>query len=318
MLILTGALGYLKMNKKTAVIDIGTNTTLLLIAEPLGNGEVNVLHDEARVVRLGEGIHKHSSFLEEAMERTLKAIEEFKSKVDYFKCEDVFVMGTAACRHADNVDVFAKRLKDRTGFELNVISGDEEALYIYHASKKDFPFVTSPTLVLDIGGGSTEFIIENEDKGVLEKSLSFGTVKLTEQFIESDPPLDTELIAMQEYLQKELKQIGFSKKISHFIATAGTPTALSAIQQGMISYHSERVHGSMLSRVQIEKLIDDLKSKTILEKQQIPVLDPKRADVILTGAVILLEVMKFFDIHRTLVSDRGLRFGVLYKKLGIQ
>ena len=303
-------------NPKIAILDLGTNTILLLIAEVLPNGHYQVLSEDGEVVRLGEGIHHEPCFLPQAMERAYACLERYKKQIEYFQCQRVIAVGTAGFRRAENSGEFQQRVKDGLGIDIEIISGEREAQLIYQAAREDFPDLKAPLLVLDIGGGSTEFIFEDEMGQVHENSLPFGVVRLTERFLVSDPPAADQLAALDKFVLEELKKLPrIVGQVANLVATAGTPTTLCALAQDMTSYDPRRVQGARLSRARIVELTRHLASLPPDERSRIPCLPSRRADVIVAGADILLCVMSHFGLDELVVSDHGLRFGVLRAEL---
>lgn len=313
---------------KIAIIDIGTNTTLLLVAEVVSDHSYKILHDECRITRLGEGLNSpnltNPQFLPQPMERCLNTLRDYKKTLEKFQCDDCHVVGTAAFRQAKNADDFVKRVKNELGLKIKIISGEEEAQLIHLACAMDFPHIEKPILVVDIGGGSTEFILD-DGKNIREISLPFGVVKLTEQFLFSDPPTENEMKNLEEFLKKEIGQNvkplsgrpqGAATTLST-IATAGTPTTLKALALNLNQYDASQVHGKSLTRSEVEKIFVQLKNLPFAKRAQLPCLPEKRADVILAGTAILMTVLDELQLEKFWVSDRGLRFGILYKNAGV-
>lgn len=305
---------------KTAIIDIGTNTTLLLIAEIGSDQSYKILHDECRITRLGEGLNKPDStphFLPEPLERCLNALRDYKKILGKFQCADCHVVGTAAFRQAKNADDFVKRVKKELDLNVKIICGEEEAQLIHLACVQDFPHIEKPILVIDIGGGSTEFILD-DCKNIREISLPFGVVKLTEQFLFSDPPTENEMKNLKKFLKKEINQNVrplISAQKPSVIATAGTPTTLKALALNLNKYDATQVHGKSLTRSEVEKIFLELKNLPFAKRAQLPCLPEKRADVILAGTAILITILDELQLEKFWVSDRGLRFGILYSNI---
>lgn len=306
---------------KIAIIDIGTNTTLLLVAEVSGDSSFKILHDECRITRLGEGLNSpnltNPQFLPQPMKRCLNALRDYKKTLEKFHCDDCHVVGTAAFRQANNANDFVERVKNELGLTIKIISGEEEAQLIHLACSRDFPNIEKPILVLDIGGGSTEFIFD-DGKNIREISLPFGVVKLTEQFLFSDPPTENEMKNLEDFLKKEIAQKVkplISTQKPSVIATAGTPTALKALALHLDKYDASQVHGKSLTRSEVEKIFVKLKNLPFAKRAQLPCLPEKRADVILAGTAILMTVLDGLQLEKFWVSDRGLRFGILYKQI---
>lgn len=297
---------------KFAIIDIGTNTVILLIADIRPDHSYHVLHDEACITRLGEGIHHNPLFLESGMQRTFDALQNFKKTIDHHDCDSVIAVGTAAFRNAKNADVFISRIQNELKISMQIISGEKEADLIFQATIADFQHLTRPLLVLDIGGGSTELILD-DGKKITTVSLPFGSVKLTERFVQSDPPTKKEIGALQKFIGDELKN-HFPAPIENpinLIATAGTATTLCALAQGLAKYDPAKVHGASMDKKSLFDLRDRLQNIPFKERSALPCLEPLRADVIVAGAHILSEVVSYFGVEKFLISDRGLRYGLL-------
>lgn len=307
---------------KKAIIDIGTNTVILLIAEICPDHSYQVLHDEASITRLGEGIHQSPVFLNSGMDRTLAALTNFKTIIDRHGCDSVLAVGTAAFRNAKNAGDFINRIQNECKIPVQIISGEKEANLIFQATTVDFQKLEKPILVVDIGGGSTELILDDSQK-VTAISLPFGSVKLTERFIQSDPPALEEIRALQKFLQNELKNHflewawGPTPTVNpiNLIATAGTATTLCALAQGLTKYNPAKVHGAQMDKKSLFDLRDQLQILPFKERSALPCLEPLRADVIVAGAHILSEVVTHFGVEKFWISDRGLRYGILAEEI---
>lgn len=299
------------MHKPLAIIDIGTNTALLLVARNSSQG-LEILKDKCSFARLGEGLVKNECFSASAMDRVEAALGEYKFLIEGFDCQQVLAVGTAAFRKAKNADIFLRRIQNNLGISIKIISGEEEARLIALAVKKSFSDLARPFLVLDIGGGSTEFIVETNDGNPQEHSVPLGVVKLTEEFIETDPPSQKEIQSLKKYLQAQWQRLPKFPLVLQMVATAGTPTTLSAIALGLKNYEAKKVHGSVLTFSTIQNLFKKLGSLPLQERQKVPCLPAQRADVIPAGCLILLTVMEHFGLRELKVSDWSLRHGVFF------
>lgn len=295
--------------ERIAVLDIGTNTIILLVAEKHGARDFKVIHDEAMVVRLGEGINHNHAFLPQAMARAYDALKLFAGKIHDADCRVIKAVATAGFRQARNSPEFAERIKNELGIAITTISGDEEARLIAVAAKADFSHLSRPLVIMDIGGGSTEFINDDGKKDDAV-SLPFGSVKLHERFLKSDPPTQVEIDALVSFIKKEMTQLPRHKN-TQLVACAGTATTLSAMHLGLTQYDSARVHKSVLPRAGLVKLIELYRLMPLASRRNLPCLEPLRADVIIAGAHILLVAMDYYDVSECHISDRGLRYGVL-------
>lgn len=292
-----------------ATIDIGTNAVLLLVAEypPL-----KVLRDEARITRLGEGLHEQPLFLRTAQERTLAVLKDYKSICDSFSVEKNIAVGTAAFRKAKNTDDFIQQVKKETGITIEIISGEEEARLSYLSATTDFPEEAN-LLVLDIGGGSTEII--SKDGSV---SLDLGAVVLSEKIIKHDPPTEKEISELLRSIDKILVGAQFmapsSDKPAKLVGLAGSVTTLSAIKQRLTDWDGSRVQGSILTTKDLDEMISLFQKTTNEQRSKIPGMVKGREDTILAGTLILRKVMDHVGIDQVTVSDRGLRYGLIYDR----
>ncbi len=306
-----------------AVIDIGTNTLILLVAKPVRKS-IEILHDEAVITRLGQGLSDNHFFLPEAMKRTLDVLKKFKSTCTTMKVNKIVAVGTASLRTAANASVFINRVKKECGFKIMVLSGEAEAEHVFTAAHKDFGDDHDKLIVVDIGGGSTEIITGPGTKKKTAEtviSLPFGSVRLTELYVRSDPISDEDFLRLSNAIKNGLKDhlddfypSTFLPHKATLVATAGTATTLLALDKKMKSYKPKAIHGAHLKKDKLENLIELLKSKSVTERQKLPGLEPLRADVILAGALLLNEILDTFKQTEAIISDRGLRYGIFFEK----
>ena len=301
--------------KRIAAIDIGTNTALLLVAEVTQGNEILPIFQDEKIVRLGQGVDRNKNLNLEAIARTLAAIREQIEIVKDLGIEQILISGTSAVRDAVNHEILLDAIKTDFGITMQVLSGDEEAKLTYFGalSNRDLP---GDILVVDIGGGSTEFIFGTQQKIEYAASLNIGSVRLTERFIGADLITETEYNSILRAVKEQLTSL---KKFTagQLVGIAGTITTLAAIDLQMDSYDSLKIENSFLTISKVEKIISVLKKKTLSQRKKMPGLKPERADVILAGALILVEVMQYFRFKEILVSDRGVRFGLILQKLGM-
>lgn len=295
-----------------AGIDIGTNTFRLLVAEMDGAGPLREIGSAKETTRLGEGFSIKKAFLPAALERSVAALKRFKEVLQKYRVDDLIVVGTSAVREAENRDIFLQEVKRQTGFEVQVISGEEEALCTFLGVNLVIQNQTEPMLVIDIGGGSTEFIGAEGDSPNFLLSTELGVVHLTEKHLKSDPPTPEELKSLRLAIDKVVKPIGY-----HFppkgllVGTAGSITTLAAIDQKMTAYDPKKINGYPLSRASLERIFKELCVMPLEERRKTLGLEKGREDIILTGALILLAVMELFGYDPVYVSDYGLREGIL-------
>ncbi len=302
---------------KLASIDVGTNSVLLLIAEIDPQGKITPLHDEARITRLGEGFGKDKILKPEAMERTFEVLKRYVDLARSYKVSEIRAVGTSALRDAENREVFLNRVKSELGLSIEVISGEREAWLTYRACVLAFPKLTGKTLMLDIGGGSTEFIFGDREHLEQMVSLNIGSVRATEMFLHSDPIGEEEFQSLHHYLQDKIRPVlnPYKKNLSHLIGVAGTVTTLAAMDLEMIPYNPSIIHGFRLTRGRLDQLLDKMKKMTLVERKKLPGLDPGRADVIVAGGLILKVVLEETELEEVIVSDWGIRHGLLESKI---
>jgi exopolyphosphatase/guanosine-5'-triphosphate,3'-diphosphate pyrophosphatase len=306
-------------NRRLATIDVGTNTILLLVAEFDEDGAFRVLTDRAEIARLGEGVDRTRSLSAAGVERALVVLREYVHACRNFGVEEIAAAGTSALRDALNAKSFLARLKQEFKLDLRVLSGREEAAYSYLAVQKGLQLDAQDVLVVDVGGGSTEFIWAKDGKLHGWASLDVGSVRLTERFLTSDPArreeCDRLIQTVDQSLTKLLADWGGKISFSVMVGIAGTFTTLSAVEKGLTHYSHSEVHGSRLTRAEVERQVELYRSKTVAERKQIAGLEPKRADVILAGALAIHRIMTLFDIDEAIVSDQGIRYGLLYERI---
>ncbi len=305
--------------RRFAFIDIGTNTILCLIAELKIDGSFDVLDDLAEITRLGQGVHQTGRISPEGEGRSLKVLQRYLERCKRLNVEEIIAVGTSALRDARNSAEVRARFEVQLGLDVRVISGDEEAEYAFLAVQQGLPLNRRELLVVDVGGGSTEFIRGNA-AGVVEAiSINVGSVRLTEQFLRSDPVQTEECEKMVVAIEKELTRLPNQwlkdNSILTLVGIAGTFTTLSAVEKKLVCYTHGEVHGSRLTLTEVRRQVALFQGKTIMGRKAIPGLEPKRADVILAGACLIERIMTLFHSERVIVSDHGVRYGLLHECL---
>jgi exopolyphosphatase/guanosine-5'-triphosphate,3'-diphosphate pyrophosphatase len=228
-------------------------------------------------------------------------------------------VGTSALRDAQNSAEVQARIQTELGLVVRVISGEEEAAYSFLAVRSGLHLPGREVLVIDIGGGSTEFIRGN-DAGVLQAvSLNLGSVRLTEQFLHSDPVRGEECEKMIRVIDQELaglvNQWQTHNSALTLVGIAGTFTTLAAVEKKLLRYSHSEVHGRALTVAEVRRQVELFRSRTIAARKAIPGLEPKRADVILAGACLIERIMTLIDAEQVVVSDQGVRYGLLHERL---
>jgi len=302
--------------KRVASIDIGTNTILLLISE-VKRGKIHPLFEMETVVRLGEGVQKNKMLLKEAMERGLQTLAQYLKRCQAMEVQKIFAAGTSALREAKNSEDFLKGAKDKLNLSIEVISGEEEAQLSFLAVANDLKEVKKPVLVVDVGGGSTEFILGKGDQISHWISLPLGSVRFTEEFLCSDPIQEEEWEKMERKIQGHLVNIPHSQEPFSMVAVGGTATTLASVEMDLEEFIAEKIHHFILKKGELGKQLLRYRSKTIEERKKIPGLPVARADVILAGGTILYLAMEELKCSSVLISCHGVRYGLLYKKLNL-
>lgn len=300
--------------KRVASIDIGTNTILLLIAEVEGE-RINPLFETETVVRLGEGVQKNGILTKEAMDRGIQTLFQYLEQCQAMKVRKILAVGTSALREAKNSAEFLRLAKERLNLSIEVISGEEEAQLSFLAVAKDLREAKEPILVVDVGGGSTEFILGRGNQIGQWTSLPIGSVRFTEQFLHTDPVQEEEWNMMEKKIRELLVKIPHSQEPLSMVAVGGTATTLASVEQGLTEFTTEKIHHFILKKETLRNQLLLYRSKTIGERKKIPGLPAARADVILAGGAILYLAMEEVNCPSVLISCQGVRYGLLYKKL---
>ncbi len=296
-----------------AVIDIGTNSTRMLIFRN-DQGKLVRVNKSVRYTRMGQGVNQTGRLHPDAEKRNMEALEEYKNIATDYGVQEFYLFGTSAMRDADNTADYLDAVKEKLHFEIEVISGEAEAELGFVGVSQCFD---EKILIFDIGGGSTEFIYGEDNEIKRMMSINLGCVRCTEEFIFSDPPTFQELEKMNEkiFAEFEKRTRGFlPTKPYKLIGIGGTATSLSTIKQELKTYCSEKVHQSTITKVELEQMIDSLASKTIQERQNMVGLEAKRADIILAGAYLLLNIFKITGENIFTVCDYDNLEGAAYRR----
>lgn len=298
-----------------ASVDIGTNTVLMTVKN-METGEI--LGDFHNMARMGENLHHTGIIGEPALGRLIKILLEYKETGKKIGVDKFSLIATSAMRDAKNRQHIIDSVKAVTGFEIEVISGDQEAELTFHGGLDGLQVHSDQFGLIDIGGGSTEYILGNKQAIFLKKSLNIGTVRLSERFhLQGEDPSKFQISQFQMHVSEQLNSLPFQKSTeTTWIAVAGTPTSLSAILNGLKTYQPEVVHGSILPADFVSEKRKEFQSIPSSEiRNRYPILG-KRYDLMLAGCLILESSMTFFGIKSLVVSDRGLRYGIFTSKQG--
>jgi len=295
------------MNRKYAAIDIGTNTILMLIAEIDENGKLVVITDEHCIARLGEGVDRTKLINDNAISRASNVLNDYRDIIKKNNVDRIRIVGTSSLRDSINSDEVIRILEEIIENKIEIISGMTEAELSFLGVIED----KEPSVVIDIGGGSTE-IIYGRDKHLFERnSIDLGAVRITERVFGIHPPSQEKIIEAREILTIELKKSIKEKYSGKYYAVAGTPTTIAAIVQNLNIYDDSKVNGYELSRNEVENVFNRFLSMSIEEIINVFGIHPKRADIITAGTLILLTIMEHFSIENVIVSSHGLRYGVM-------
>ena len=302
-----------------AVIDVGTNSVKLLVAD-VEKGVVWPLQEASHQTRLGQGFYETHILQESAIEQTAKAVAEFREEADRWNASVVRVIATSAARDALNKDALLDALSRAGGVPAEVITGEQEADWAYKGVTSDPELAAASLLVMDVGGGSTEFILGHGGERLFAESFPIGSVRLLEKVELSDPPAEQERIACENEVRAVLENLVKPQLKKHlrglgapvqFVTTGGTSTILARVKLKLRSFSRELIEGTFLSREEVRAEIMRLWNMPLHLRKQVIGLPPNRADVILPGTVIFHEVMKMFGLESMRVSTRGLRFAAL-------
>ena len=295
-----------------ASIDIGTNTVLLLIAKAeKESGEVTPILNEHRMPRLGKGLTPGNNILTDRIEILYKILTEYQEIIKNNNAEKVLITATNAFRIASNASDITGEIKKKFDWDVNIIEGKTEAQFAFlgasPASLKD-----KSSLVIDIGGGSTELIFGKDKEYSFMKSFPIGSVSATEKYLMNNPPSEKQIESLNNYLYDLFKEIKELPAPDVSVAIAGTPTTLVCMAKGLKEYDESAVEGSRLNKAELSELIEKLKTLTSLQiKDNYGSVMRGREDIILAGSVILLKTIKLLDLPEVMVSSRGIRYGAI-------
>jgi exopolyphosphatase/guanosine-5'-triphosphate,3'-diphosphate pyrophosphatase len=300
---------------RLAAIDVGTNTVRLLVAEPVSAGGWRPLAEDQRITRLGQGLAPGGALGEEPMRRTLEVVAAMVAVAERLDADPVRVAGTSALREATNGPEFAGRVRQATGRPVEVLSGTEEARLALLGATRSLPHLPATVVLLDIGGGSTELVLARHGRLQAVASLRLGVVDLAERYLDAGPVTSRQLGALRQEVDRRLRaevpEAVARARPERVVGTAGTVTTLAALDLGLEAYDPARVHGHVLTRPAVERLLASLGALTVAERARRPCLPPGRADLIVAGIVIGLGALDLVGADRLLVSDRGLREGLI-------
>ncbi len=293
---------------RVGVIDIGTNSTRLLIADVEGGG-VEEVERRTTVTNMGRGVDHSGMICTDAVDDVCEVIGDYKARYEEMGAERVSAIATSAVRDAINGEAFIAELRERFGLDARLLTGEEEAHLTYLGATSHRP-ADDATLVFDIGGGSTELIVGSGTEVGFHTSLQAGTIRQSERHLTSDPPDPHELEELAADIRNLIdRAIASQTEPVRAIAVAGTPTSLAAIDQGLEPYDPGRVHGYRLGMQPIQHMLSRLSSLPLAERLRVPGLHPGRAPTIVAGTVILVQVMRAFRLQEIEVSELDILHG---------
>jgi exopolyphosphatase/guanosine-5'-triphosphate,3'-diphosphate pyrophosphatase len=297
-----------------AVIDIGTNSILLLVAHCNTAGTLTPLAYEQRVPRLGKGVDSKRKLQKESMQQAVSVLQEYKKILKRFDLTSVVVCGTSAVRDAHNKEEFAELVQSRTGFDLEILSGEDEAMWAYRGALSGIPDIQR-ACVIDIGGGSTEITIGTSRSVTGTRSLDIGSVRLTERYFAHDPPTPYELTGASELIQEQLGTLrGHYFGAPTVVGVAGTATSLAILDQGLKTFRLAAVTNYEMTADAVQRLLGQLLEMTSARIAQLSAVMEGRSDVITAGTLILSQVLSYFGFSRIIVSERGVRYGLALRE----
>jgi exopolyphosphatase/guanosine-5'-triphosphate,3'-diphosphate pyrophosphatase len=295
---------------RVAAVDIGTNSTRLLVAD-IDAGRIEDVKREARVTRLGEGVDERRRLLPVPVARVRNVLSDFRRQLESLGAERTLAIATSAIRDADNGEAFLGEVEWSYGFATRLLSGQEEAMMMFCGVTSERE-LGAGTVIVDIGGGSTELVAGGPDGVHWHDSLDIGSVRLTERFLDSDPPTPAELescaTAVRALLAERVPDEIRSGTRSA-VGVAGTITSIAALALGLDEYDRDRVHGYELTAEALDAQLQRLASVPIADRRRLRPLDPERAPVIVGGAVIARETLAFFNLTAMEISERDILDG---------
>lgn len=300
---------------KIGAIDIGTNSMRLLVAEYI-DGKLYNREKFVNTTRIGQGVDSEGYISEEAIERNIKALKEFSDIANEKGCEYIYCIGTSALRDSKNGNEFIDLAKVETNVDVDIISGEEESNLGFIGVLQGLDD-TNNILVLDIGGGSTEFILGDESGIKYAKSENVGALRMTEKFLVTDPICENEFEDMSNFIGETISDtinILKEKNIRQIVGIGGTITSVSAINQELETYSMEKIHGSKVNEKELDNILQNLKKMTLNDKKNIKGLQPKRADIITAGVRILNIIMKKLEKENIIVSEYDNLEGLICQK----
>jgi exopolyphosphatase/guanosine-5'-triphosphate,3'-diphosphate pyrophosphatase len=299
---------------RIAAIDIGTNTTLLLIADIDKKGFIAPIVDQIQSPRMGENSHKSGNISFTAVERTIVFLNKYKDIALAHSVDTIVISGTSVFRDANNRKDVLHMIRTKTGLDVTILGGDEEALLSFRGALSSFPSLSDKAAVIDIGGGSTEIAYYTRNK-LKTYSYPLGAVRLTERFFKNDPPQQQQISEVVRYICNELEENELTDLSGNIlIGVAGTPITLACLDQHLGDFDTDAVNGYRLTIENVDRWKVRLSSLTSSQIRSLSRTAEGREDIITIGAIILYEFMRKWNFSDIIVSDRGLRYGLVLRE----
>ncbi len=304
---------------RLAGIDIGTLTCRLLIADVTDSGELVERRSDRRILRLGEGLAESRKLSAPAMARVIETLKEWREVIEQEQVGAHTMVATSAVREAGNAQEFLRRVEAEVGWAVRVLTGQEEAHLTFLGIRHGISQPIDRILGLDIGGGSTEFMFESGRASLAVHSIQLGVVTLTEQMLSADPLLPEQVARARERIRSQVEPVRAKLgdlQNTELVGTAGAVTTMAAMVQKLESYDRARIHNFRLSLDSVRALEKEVAARACAQRREMPGLEQGRGDVIVAGVLILRTVMEEFGFEECLVSDYGLREGVVLDLAG--
>jgi exopolyphosphatase/guanosine-5'-triphosphate,3'-diphosphate pyrophosphatase len=306
---------------RVAVVDIGTNSTRLLIGEvDAGAGSVDELVRRSQVTRLGHGVDAAGALDDDSVERTWKVLAEYRAAIEEHRCEANLAVLTSAVRDASNGPGFAARVRDELSLDAKVLSGDEEAQLTFLGAMSGRPPAELPTVVIDIGGGSTEFVVGTGRTAGFHVSTPSGVVRMSERHLHTDPPAPAEIAALAQDTRGVFLShlpVAERERVHRGIAVAGTATSAASIELELDPYDPAKVHGHRLMLATVELLLARLADMDEQQRRRVTGLHPDRAPTIVAGMVLLSQAMLATGLEEVEVSEHDILYGGALRLAGL-
>jgi exopolyphosphatase/guanosine-5'-triphosphate,3'-diphosphate pyrophosphatase len=302
---------------RVAALDCGTNSLRLLVADVDGSSLVDVVR-RMEIVRLGEGVDKTGRLSDAALGRTFRVLDDYATVIRGCGAEAVRMVATSASRDAANREVFVSGVVERLGVEPEVITGDEEAALSFDGATRELGAdsgLEPPYLVVDIGGGSTEFVLGDNDGPQAARSVDVGCVRMTERHLRHDPPTAEQIAAATADVERAIEQAAEAVAISKaktLVGLAGSVTTVVALALELTAYDPERIHHARITAEQVAAVTSDLLAASHDERAALPVMHPGRVDVIGGGALVLDTIMKRCGFEAVVASEHDILDGIAF------